>query len=124
MLEHIFRDTLTTLRPKLKLCQNYEEALEELNNIKVTLGIEKLLEMDNRQTDEDGLDTIAETDNEEGVEEETSEGVTGPVTDDTATEDEIVDNTQGSDDEGIMKVFCLFTGYTSTHLDVRNMKYL
>ncbi|CAG9856065.1 unnamed protein product [Phyllotreta striolata] len=100
MLDHIFRETLTTLRPKLKLCQSHEEALEELNNIKHNLGIEKLLEMENRQANDDGLDTITETDNEEGAEDETSEGVTGPVTDDTATEDEIMDNTQGSDEDG------------------------
>ncbi|XP_050515611.1 regulator of nonsense transcripts 2 [Diabrotica virgifera virgifera] len=100
ILEHIFKDTLTTLRPKLKLCQSYDEAIEELNNIKVALGIEKLLEIDHGNVEEDGLDTITETDNEEVAEDETSEGVTGPVTDDTATEDETVDNTQGSDDEG------------------------
>lgn len=39
LLEHFFKDTLTILRPKLKLCQNYDEALEELNNIRKTLGI-------------------------------------------------------------------------------------
>ncbi|XP_074025412.1 UPF2 regulator of nonsense mediated mRNA decay [Leptinotarsa decemlineata] len=100
MLEHLFKETLTALRPKLKLCKSYEEAVEEVNNIRTTLGIEKLLEVDSTVLDEDGLDTIAETDNEEGVDDETSEGVTGPITDDTATEDETVDNTQGSDDEG------------------------
>lgn len=56
--------------------------------------------MDNKVTNEDGLDTITETDNEEVGEDEMSEGVTGPITDDTATEDETVDHTQGSDDEG------------------------
>ncbi|XP_018561643.1 regulator of nonsense transcripts 2 [Anoplophora glabripennis] len=99
-LDHIFKDTLTTLRPKLKLCQSYEEALEELNNIRTLLGVEKLLEMDNKVTNEDGLDTITEMDNEEVGEDEMSEGVTGPITDDTATEDETVDHTQGSEDEG------------------------
>ncbi|KAJ8951335.1 hypothetical protein NQ318_009269 [Aromia moschata] len=100
ILEHIFKDTLITLRPKLKLCQSYEDALEELNNIRSTLGVEKLLEIDNKVSEQDGLDTIAETDNEEAGEDETSEGMTGPITDDTATEDETVDHTQGSDDEG------------------------
>lgn len=120
LLEHVFKDTLTTLRPKLKLCQNYEEALEELNNIRKALGIgkkeicsqlkklfknkeklfsEKLLEFD-KAAEEDGLETINETDNEEGVEDEASEGIAAPITDDTATEDETVDNTQGSDEEG------------------------
>lgn len=56
--------------------------------------------MDNKISEEDGLDTIPETDNEEAVDDEISEGVTGPITDDTATEDETVDHTQGSDDEG------------------------
>lgn len=42
LLEHFFKDTLTTLRPKLKLCQSYEEALEELSNIRKTLGIGKI----------------------------------------------------------------------------------
>lgn len=60
---------------------------------------EKLLEFD-KAAEEDGLETINETDNEEVAEDETSEGVAGPVTDDTATEDETVDNTQGSDEEG------------------------
>ncbi|KAJ8931717.1 hypothetical protein NQ314_015335 [Rhamnusium bicolor] len=98
ILEHIFKDTLVTLRPKLKPCQTCEEALEELNNIRTTL--EKLLEVDSKVTEEDGLDTIAETDNEEAGEDETSEGVTGPITDDTGTDDETVDHTQGTDDEG------------------------
>lgn len=100
MLEHIFKDTLITLRPKLTLCQSFEEAFSELNNIKVILGVDKLLETGHGTGDEDGLDTIAETDNEEVAEDETSEGITAPVTDDTATEDETVDHTQGSDDEG------------------------
>lgn len=42
LLEHVFKDTLTTLRPKLKLCQSYDEALEELNNIKKSLGVGKI----------------------------------------------------------------------------------
>lgn len=100
MLEHIFKDTLITLRPKLTLCQSFEEAFSELNNIKVILGVDKLLETGHGTGDEDGLDTIAETDNEEVAEDETSEGITAPVTDDTATEDETIDHTQGSDDEG------------------------
>lgn len=54
--------------------------------------------------DDDALESIAETDNEELGEDpdEISEGVTCPITDDTATEDETVDNTQGSDDEGCL----------------------
>ncbi|XP_050312135.1 regulator of nonsense transcripts 2 isoform X2 [Anthonomus grandis grandis] len=74
-LDHIVKETLSNLRPKLKLCQSYEETQAE-------------------KPDEDGLDTIAETDNEDEV----SEGATG-VTDDTATED---DHTQGEseDDRG------------------------
>lgn len=57
--------------------------------------------------DEDGLESIAETDNEEQGDEadEISEGITCPITDDTATEDETVDNTHGSDDEGIYFAF-------------------
>lgn len=38
-MEHVFRDTLSQLRPKLKLCQNYEEAQTEVNNIRTNLGI-------------------------------------------------------------------------------------
>lgn len=38
-LEHLFKDTLQTLRPKLKLCQNYEDAVAEINNIRSSLGI-------------------------------------------------------------------------------------
>nr|CAI5856685.1 unnamed protein product [Callosobruchus analis] len=100
ILEHIYKDTLTTLRPKMKQCQSYEQALEELESIRTTLGVEKLLEMDNKVNSEEGLDTITEIDNEEAGDEENSECVTGPITDDTATEDETVDHTQASDDEG------------------------
>jgi regulator of nonsense transcripts 2 len=100
-LEHIFKDTLTSLRPKIKLCQSFEETQTELNNIRVTLGIDKLTEdLNEHKVEEDGLETIAETDTEEQGEDEVSEGVTAPITDDTATEDETVDHTQGSDDEG------------------------
>ncbi|KAJ3629204.1 hypothetical protein MTP99_013612 [Tenebrio molitor] len=99
-LEHIFKDTLTSLRPKIKLCQSFEETQTELNNIRVTLGIDKLTEdLNEHKVEEDGLETIAETDTEEQGEDEVSEGVTAPITDDTATEDETVDHTQGSDDE-------------------------
>lgn len=45
----------------------------------------------------DHLDSIAE--DEEHIEEEVSE-ITGPITDDATTEDETVDHTQASDDEG------------------------
>lgn len=38
-IDHIFKETITSLRPKLKLCGNYEEALNEVNNIRTTLGI-------------------------------------------------------------------------------------
>lgn len=38
-LEHIFRDTLSILRPKLKLCQSYDEAQAEVENIRTSLGI-------------------------------------------------------------------------------------
>lgn len=62
--------------------------------------LEKLIAGTVQKEDEDGLDTIAETDNEDGVDDEVSEGATGPITDDTATEDETVDHTQDSDDEG------------------------
>lgn len=48
----------------------------------------------------DALDTIAETDNEDFGEEELSETALGRSTDETATEDETVDHTQGSDEEG------------------------
>jgi regulator of nonsense transcripts 2 len=99
-LEHIFKDTLTSLRPKIKLCQSFEETQTELNNIRVTLGIDKLTEdLNEHKVEEDGLETIAETDTEEQGEDEVSEGVTAPINDDTATEDETVDHTQGSDDE-------------------------
>ncbi|CAH0546674.1 unnamed protein product [Brassicogethes aeneus] len=99
ILEHIFKDTLTTLRPKLKLVQSYEEAQAEVENIRKSLGIEKLTAELNEHKDEDGLETINETDTEEH-DDEVSDGITAPVTDDTATEDETVDHTQGSDDEG------------------------
>lgn len=56
---------------------------------------------------EDGLETIAETDTEEQGEDEVSE-LTAPITDDTATEDETVDHTQGSDDEGIFYPYFSF----------------
>jgi hypothetical protein len=56
--------------------------------------------LNEHKVEEDGLETIAETDTEEQGEDEVSEGVTAPITDDTATEDETVDHTQGSDDEG------------------------
>lgn len=52
------------------------------------------------KTNGDLLDTIAETDNEEFGDEEISESAPGRSTDETATEDEVVDHTQGSDDEG------------------------
>ncbi|XP_076265048.1 UPF2 regulator of nonsense mediated mRNA decay [Rhynchophorus ferrugineus] len=99
-LEHIFKEALSNLRPKLKLCKSYEEAQAEVNNIRSTLGIENII-MENKSKDqEDGLDTINETDNEDIVDDEVSEGATGPITDDTATEDETIDHTQGSDVEG------------------------
>ncbi|XP_066260334.1 regulator of nonsense transcripts 2 [Euwallacea similis] len=102
-LEHIFKETLSILRPKLKLVQSYEEAQAEVNNIRTILGIEQLVSTSIRKEDEDGLDTIAETDNEDGGDDDVSESATAPVTDDTATEDETGDhNTQDSDDEGEM----------------------
>lgn len=64
------------------------------------LVLDKLTEEINDNKSE-GLESIAETDNEEQGDEEVSEGVTGPITDDTGTEDEVADNTQGSDEEGI-----------------------
>lgn len=96
-LEHLFKDTLQTLRPKLKLCQNYEDAVAEINNIRSSLGIEDLLDGNNRG--DGALDSIAETDNEDPGDDEISEGVTGPITDDTATEDETMDHTRESDEE-------------------------
>lgn len=53
----------------------------------------------------DGLECIAE--DEEHIEEEISE-VTGPITDDATTEDETVDHTQASDDEGTNFEKCPF----------------
>ncbi|XP_030765926.1 regulator of nonsense transcripts 2 [Sitophilus oryzae] len=99
-LEHIFKETLSNLRPKLKLCKSYEETQTEVNNIRSTLGIEKLITDHMPKESDDGLDTITETDNEDIGEDEMSEGATGPITDDTGTEDETVDHTQGSDEEG------------------------
>ncbi|XP_060521085.1 regulator of nonsense transcripts 2 isoform X2 [Cylas formicarius] len=99
-LEHIFKETLSTLRPKLKLCQSYEEAQVEVNNIRITLGVESLLNETTGKGEDGALDVIAETDNEDVADEDVSEGAAGPVTDDTATEDETVENTQGSDEEG------------------------
>lgn len=93
-LEHIFKETLLTLRPKIKFYSNYEEALTEVNNVRTTLGMET-----SSPSQEDGLETITETDNED-VGEDESEGQTNPITDDTATEDETVDHTNGSDEEG------------------------
>lgn len=60
--------------------------------------IEKLVENISQKGDDDGLDTITETDNEDAGDEDPSEAA-GPVTDDTATEDETA-NTQDTDDEG------------------------
>lgn len=54
------------------------------------------------------LESIAETDNEDGGDDEVSEGVTGPITDD-ATEDETAD--QGSDDDGIIQSILFFCFY-------------
>lgn len=61
--------------------------------------LEKLTAELSEPKDDGALDTIAETDTEEH-DDEISDGITAPITDDTATEDETVDNTQGSDDEG------------------------
>lgn len=61
-------------------------------------SIEKLVENVRHKADEDGLDTITETDNEDAGDEDPSEAA-GPVTDDTATEDETA-NTQDTDEEG------------------------
>ncbi|KAL3275791.1 hypothetical protein HHI36_020535 [Cryptolaemus montrouzieri] len=96
-LEHIFKETIMTLRPKLKMCQSYEEAQKEVENIRIALGVENIGH--EAKTDEDGLDTIAETDNEDPGEDEVSENARAG-TDDTATEDEAIDHTQGSEDEG------------------------
>lgn len=41
-LEHLYKDTLTSLRSKLKLCQSYEDAQTEVNNIRVQLGVGKI----------------------------------------------------------------------------------
>ncbi|KAB0792609.1 hypothetical protein PPYR_14568 [Photinus pyralis] len=97
-LEHLVKDTLQILRPKLKVCQSYEEAIAEVNNVRSSLGIENLLEVKERGDGE--LEAIAETDNEDQADDEISEGLTGPITDDTGTEDETVDHTRDSDDEG------------------------
>lgn len=61
--------------------------------------LDKITGDSNENKYEDGLESIQETDNEEQVDDEVSEGVTAPVTDDTGTEDEVGDNTQGSDEE-------------------------
>ncbi|KAF5279411.1 hypothetical protein FQA39_LY05521 [Lamprigera yunnana] len=97
-LEHLVKDTLQLLRPKLKMCQNYEEAITEVNNVRSSLGIENLLDGTDRGDGE--LEAIAETDNEDPGDDEVSEGLTGPITDDTGTEDETMDHTRESDDEG------------------------
>ncbi|KAK9720823.1 MIF4G domain [Popillia japonica] len=99
-LEHLYKDTLSNLRPKLKLCQNYEEAQAEVENIRTQLGIDRLIgDVSEGEKDDSMLESIAETDNEDGGDDEASEGVTGPITDD-ATEDETAD--QGSDDEDVL----------------------
>lgn len=56
--------------------------------------------MDGNNRGDGALDSIAETDNEDPGDDEISEGVTGPITDDTATEDETMDHTRESDEEG------------------------
>lgn len=57
--------------------------------------------MEENYKDENGaLESIAETDNEDQGDEEASDGVTCPITDDTATEDDTVDHTNGSDEDG------------------------
>ncbi|GJQ68791.1 putative RNA binding protein [Trypoxylus dichotomus] len=98
-LEHLYKDTLSNLRPKLKLCQSYEEAQAEVENIRTQLGIDRLIGDVSEAKDDSMLECIAETDNEDGGDDEASEGVTGPITDD-ATEDETAD--QGSDDEDVL----------------------
>lgn len=40
-IEHIFKETLSMLRPKLKAFKNNEEVQSEINNIRSTLGIGK-----------------------------------------------------------------------------------
>lgn len=97
-MEHLFRDTLHQLRPKLTLVQSYEEAQKEIEKIRKALDIEKLTTVEENK--EDGLEVIQETDNEDPADDEASDCVTNPITDDTATEDETQDHTQGSDDEG------------------------
>lgn len=68
--------------------------------MKLLLFLEKIIVENMSKDQDDGLDTITETDNEDIVDDEVSEGATGLITDDTATEDETVDHTQGSDAEG------------------------
>lgn len=38
-IEHIFKETFTSLRPKLKPYKSYEECQAEINNIRSTLGV-------------------------------------------------------------------------------------
>lgn len=99
-LEHLFKDTISSIRPKLKLCNNYEETELEIRNIRTTLGIERITAMitANEGKELSTLESIAETDNEDFGDEEISEAVTAP-TDDTATEDEFVHPNQLSEDE-------------------------
>ncbi|KAK9871574.1 hypothetical protein WA026_012955 [Henosepilachna vigintioctopunctata] len=37
-LEHIFKETILTLRPKLRICRSYDEAQKEVENIRVYTG--------------------------------------------------------------------------------------
>lgn len=100
MLEHIFKETLLSLRPKLKLCKSLEEAQTEVNNIKKTLGIDLLQnEIDQKNANENIMNTIVEMENEDIGDEDVFDT---PINcnEDTPTEDETLDNTQGTEDEG------------------------
>lgn len=40
-VEYLLRDTLLALRPKLTMCESYEQAQEEVQNVRKSLGIGK-----------------------------------------------------------------------------------
>lgn len=85
-VDYLLRDTLTALRPKLSLFESYEQAQEEVQNVRKNLGIGANLIIGESGDSNRGLDSIAETDAE--MDEETSETVQNALSDDDTSSDE------------------------------------
>lgn len=88
-VEYLLRDTLLALRPKLRPCASYQEARQEVENVRRALGETAALAGGGGGGEPRPLDSIAETDAECDDEEAVSESARGPPTDDTTTEDEL-----------------------------------